>query len=214
MEFKKENLLLYLVTNRENLKRLSLENAVEQAIMGGVTIVQFREKHLRGDEYVSAATKCRDVCRRFGVPFIINDSPDMARRLSADGVHLGQNDAPVSYARKVLGEDKIIGISAHTVDEAVRAEQNGANYLGVGAVFGSATKQNTAPMTTELLKSISESVRIPVVAIGGIDETNASLLKDCNVSGLAVVSAILGREDVKSAAERLCVLAKEAVYEV
>lgn len=202
MKLKKENLLLYLITdNRWATDTEPLYKQVEKAILNGVTIVQYREKNLQNEKYLERALKIKEICKIHNVPFIINDSPQFAKEIDADGVHVGQNDMPVIKTREILGENKIIGTSAHNIEEAKKAEQDGADYIGVGAVFGSNTKTNVSEMSPELLKEIASAVSIPVVAIGGINENNIGLLKDTNISGAAVISAILSKNDIEAAAK-------------
>ena len=212
MKLKRESLLLYLVTDSRFSKNMPFEQAVEQAIKGGVTILQFREKHLHLKERIPLAEKIGALCRSYKIPFIINDDPNLAKKLNADGVHLGQEDMPIKQARQILGDDKIIGVSAHTVAEAEKAFESGADYLGVGAVFGSNTKTDTINLTPELLGEIAGSVPIPCVAIGGVNENNIHLLNNTGISGVAVVSGILAKENPLSAAKKLKELAGEAVY--
>lgn len=211
MKFKKEHLLLYLVTDSRWTYDKTLPIQVEDAIQGGVTMVQYREKTLIGKEYIENAFAIKKICNKHKVPFVIDDNLVLAKEIGADGVHLGQNDAAIDYARIVLGDDKIIGASAHNVKEALKAQQDGADYIGVGAVFGSKTKTNVCSMTPELLKKIKASVSIPVVAIGGINENNIGLLKNSGVDGVAVVSAILAKLDVKNAAKEMKIKVQEIV---
>ncbi len=202
MKLKKENLLLYLITdNRWATDTEPIYKQVEKAILNGVTIVQYREKNLQNEKYLEGALKIKEICKIHNVPFIINDSPQFAKEIDADGVHVGQNDMPVIKAREILGENKIIGTSAHNIEEAEKAEQDGADYIGVGAVFGSNTKTNVSEMSPELVKKIASDVSIPVVAIGGINENNIELLKDTNISGVAVISAILSKNNIETAAK-------------
>lgn len=202
MKIQKENLLLYLITdNRWATDTEPLYKQVEKSVINGVTIVQYREKNLKNQMYFEQAIKIKEICKLHNIPFIINDNPQLAKEIDADGVHVGQSDMPVIKAREILGENKIIGTSAHNVEEAKKAEQDGADYIGVGAVFGSNTKTNVAEMSPSLLKEIASSVSIPVVAIGGINENNIDLLKNTNISGVAVISAILAKKDIVTAAK-------------
>lgn len=202
MKFNKDMLSLYAVTDRTNLK-ISLESAVEQAIKGGVTCVQLREKNISFPEYVSIARKIREVCNKYGVPLIINDDYRGAIASGADGVHVGIEDTAVSEIRKHVGNDFIIGATAKTVEQAQKAQADGADYLGVGAVFPSPTKKNAIRITPEILTEICRSVEIPVVAIGGINLENVHLIKDCGQSGIAVVSALFAQNDIVHSAELL-----------
>lgn len=203
MKVEKEQLRLYAVTDRMWLKEEeTLAEKVEQAIQGGVTFVQLREKDPVVD-VEALARSVQEVCRRYRVPFIINDDVALAKRVDADGVHLGASDMEVKAAREILGPDKIIGATAKTVAQAQNAALAGADYLGSGAVFGSTTKKDAIPMTKELLQEITQSVEIPVVAIGGIEASNVAELKGIDIAGVAVVSGIFAQQDVKAAAEQL-----------
>ncbi|NLK97683.1 MAG: thiamine phosphate synthase [Epulopiscium sp.] len=197
------NYKLYLVTDRNILIEKSLETAVAEAIEGGVKIVQLREKDISSLEFYKTALKLKEITTQYNIPLIINDRLDIALAVDAEGVHLGQRDLPCSIAREIIGENKIIGVSAATVEEAKKAEVDGADYIGVGALFPTNTKQNTRAVSIELLTEIKKSVSIPVVAIGGINESNVSLLKSTNIDGIAVVSAILGKKDIQSAVMNL-----------
>lgn len=202
----KLNCKLYLVTDRDMLKQIDLCTAIEQAIQGGVTLVQLREKNLTSRELFHMAKQVKEITDAYDIPLIINDRLDIMLAVGAAGVHLGQKDIPAAAARELIGRDKILGVSAATVDEAIQAQRDGADYLGVGALFGSTTKNNTRPVTVELLKQIKQSVSIPVAAIGGIKASNAMQLRPANIDGIAVVSDILAKEDVKSAAAELSTL--------
>ncbi|MDE6092794.1 MAG: thiamine phosphate synthase [Ruminococcus sp.] len=203
MKFNKDMLSLYAVTDRTYLKGKSLTEAVEQAIQGGVTCVQLREKNISFDEYVSRALEIREVCHKYGVPLIINDDYRVALESGADGVHVGIEDTEVAEIRKNVGSDFIIGATAKTVEQAQKAQEDGADYLGVGAVFQSPTKTNAIRITPEKLTEICNIVDIPVVAIGGISLENIHKIKDCGQSGIAVVSALFAQEDIRLSAERL-----------
>jgi thiamine-phosphate pyrophosphorylase len=194
---------LYLVTDRDVLKGRDIYSAVEEAINGGVTLVQLREKDVTSLEFYNIALKIKDITDRYNVPLIINDRLDIALAIDAAGLHVGQNDMPADVARRLLGEDKILGVSAATLEEAKKAEEDGADYIGVGAMFSTSTKLDARVVSVNTLKDIKENISIPVVAIGGIKENNIALLKPANIDGIAVVSDILGKEDIKSAAERL-----------
>ncbi|MDE5834457.1 MAG: thiamine phosphate synthase [Ruminococcus sp.] len=203
MNFNKDVFKLYAVTDRTHLNGKSLAEAVEQAIQGGVTCVQLREKNISYNEYISIAKEIREVCHNYGVPLIINDNYRVALASGADGVHVGIEDTAVSEIRENVGENFIIGATAKTVEQAINAQADGADYLGVGAVFPSSTKTNAIRITPEKLKEICNSVDIPVVAIGGISPENLHIIKDCGQSGIAVVSALFAQEDIKRSAERL-----------
>ena len=206
----KTDLKLYAITDRQWLHKARLSEHVKLAIEGGATMIQIRDKDILStdsdaglkDEY-SEALEIKRICHEHKVPLIINDNVQFAIDIDADGVHLGQDDMNPAEARKLLGTDKIIGVTAKTVEQAKRAEADGADYLGSGAVFGSTTKLNAKPMTKELLREITEAVDIPVVAIGGINADNASTLKGTGIAGIAVVGAIFASADIKAAAREL-----------
>ena len=203
MKVSPETMRLYAVTDRRWLDGISLAEAVEQAILGGVSIVQLREKELVSAAIEREAIALKAVCKRYGVPLIINDDPEIALRVGADGVHIGQKDGNVREIRRMLGENMILGVSAATVAEAKQAEADGADYLGCGAVFATATKTNTRPVDNVLLTEICAAVSIPVTAIGGITAENALLLKGTGIAGTAVVSAVFAEPDIRKAAETL-----------
>lgn len=203
MNCSREMMRLYAVTDRSWLNGQTLYEQVEQALKGGVTLVQLREKGLGAEQFLQEARQIQQLCHRFGVPLIINDSIEVALAVDADGVHLGQDDANAAQARQLLGKDKIIGISAHNVQEALQAVQDGADYLGSGAVFGSGTKTNVSTLPMQTLREICSAVPIPVVAIGGITEQNLQHLSGSGISGAAVVSAIFAQENIEEAAIRL-----------
>jgi len=194
---------LYAVTDRSWLNGQTLYEQVEQALKGGVTLVQLREKGLGAEQFLQEARQIQQLCHRFGVPLIINDSIEVALAVDADGVHLGQDDANAAQARQLLGKDKIIGVSAHNVQEALQAVQDGADYLGSGAVFGSGTKTNVSTLPMQTLREICSAVPIPGVAIGGITEQNLQQLSGSGIAGAAVVSAIFAQENIEEAAIRL-----------
>lgn len=194
---------LYAVTDRSWLNGQTLYEQVEQALKGGVTLVQLREKGLGAEQFLQEARQIQQLCHRFGVPLIINDSIEVALAVDADGVHLGQDDANAAQARQLLGKDKIIGVSAHNVQEALQAVQDGADYLGSGAVFGSGTKTNVSTLPMQTLREICSAVPIPVVAIGGITEQNIQQLSGSGIAGAAVVSAIFAQKNIEEAAIRL-----------
>lgn len=200
---------LYLVTDRNCLQQQTLEQAVEQAILGGVTLVQLREKAIASKAFYERALRIKAICHRYNVPLLINDRVDIALAVEADGVHIGQSDLPCGVVRQILGKDKIIGVSARTAQQAIQAQADGADYLGVGAMFATSTKQDAKTVSVETLNDIRESVSIPIVAIGGINHTTLPALQqalqaaDTSIDGVAVVSAILGQKDVKLASEQL-----------
>lgn len=203
MNCSRKMMRLYAVTDRSWLNGQTLYEQVEQALKGGVTLVQLREKGLGAEQFLQEARQIQQLCRRFGVPLIINDSIEVALAVDADGVHLGQDDANAAQARQLLGKDKIIGVSAHNVQEALQAVQDGADYLGSGAVFGSGTKTNVSTLPMQTLREICSAVPIPVVAIGGITEQNLQQLSGSGIAGAAVVSAIFAQENIEEAAIRL-----------
>lgn len=194
---------LYLVTDSELLKGRKLETIVYQAVRGGVSLVQLREKKASSLDFYMIAKKVKEVTDKFNVPLIINDRIDIALSVDAAGVHIGQEDLPCKIARQILPKDKIIGVSVHNIEEALRAQEDGADYLGCGAVFTTSTKSDVSNLTIDKLAEIKKAVNIPVVAIGGINKKNVSSLRNTNIDGIAVVSAIVGNEDPKLAAENM-----------
>ena len=200
---------LYLVTDRNCLQQQTLEQAVEQAILGGVTLVQLREKAIASKAFYERALRIKAICHHYNVPLLINDRVDIALAVEADGVHIGQSDLPCGVVRQILGKDKIIGVSARTAQQAIQAQADGADYLGVGAMFATSTKADAQTVSVETLNDIRQSVSIPIVAIGGINHTTLPALQqalqaaDTSIDGVAVVSAILGQKDVKLASEKL-----------
>ena len=196
-------LQLYAVTDSRWLKGCSLAEVVEKALAGGVTCVQLREKHLSFDEFLRTAKEIKTLCQNYHVPFIVDDNLDIALACDADGLHIGQNDMEASKARQLLGPDKILGVSAQTVKQAIAACNAGADYLGVGAVFPTGTKNDAEAVSLDTLKAITAAVDIPVVAIGGIGADNIAELSGTGIAGAAVVSAIFARTDIKKAAAEL-----------
>lgn len=207
----KKILRLYAVTDRSWLNGRALEDDIEKAIKGGVTLVQLREKNIATDDIIKSAIRTKSVCKKHGIPLIINDNVDAVIGSNADGVHLGQSDMSISEARKILGKNKIIGATAKTVEQAQKAELEGADYLGSGAIFGTTTKDDAKKMDIETLKSITQSVKIPVVAIGGITGENILELRSTGISGAAVVSGIFAQNDIEKAAEDLYKKAGEII---
>lgn len=203
MQFNPDMLLLYAVTDRAWVGRQTLYEQVEDALRGGVTIVQLREKDLDEASFVEEAIQLKELCHRYRVPLVINDSVDVALKSGADGVHVGIEDAPVADIRARVGRDFIIGATAKTVEQARLAEVSGADYLGVGAVFPSPTKKTAIRITNEQLREICTSVSIPAVAIGGITLANAAEIKGGGMRGIAVVSAIFAADDIQAATEQL-----------
>lgn len=203
MNCDKKDLLLYAVTDRSWLNGRSLYDQVELAIQGGVTFVQLREKNLDEDSFLEEARKIQKLCARYHVPFVINDNVEIAARTGADGVHVGQKDMEAGRARSILGEDKIIGVSVRTVEQALRAQEQGADYLGVGAVFHTGSKADAVEVSHETLRAICDAVEIPVIAIGGITRDNVTELKGSGICGIAVISALFAQPDIKEAAQIL-----------
>ena len=205
----KNAMCLYAVTDSMWLEGRTLPEVVEEALQGGATFVQIREKNMPQEELVRLAKAVKAVTDRYHVPYVVNDEVEIAKRIDADGVHIGQSDKELTAARSILGEDKIIGVSVHNVEEAVQAEKNGADYLGVGSVFNTSTKLDADSVSKEMLRAICDTVKIPVVAIGGIHADNILELQGTNVDGVAVVSAIFAAEDIKEASSRLLKLSKQ-----
>lgn len=203
MKFAKEDLLLYAVTDRHWLKDETLENQVEKALQGGATFLQLREKSLDDDIFLAEAKEIQKLCKKYQVPFVINDNVDIALAIDADGVHVGQSDMEALDVRKRLGPDKIIGVSAQNVQQALLAQKHGADYLGVGAVFPTGSKDDAEDVSFETLKAICQAVDIPVIAIGGITKENVSELKGSGICGIAVISAIFAQKDIKVATKEL-----------
>lgn len=203
MNCDKKDLLLYAVTDRSWLNGRSLKEVVKESLDGGVTFVQLREKHLDREHFLEEARELKKLCKEYHVPFVINDNVDIAVMMDADGVHVGQSDMEAGDVRKKLGPDKIIGVSAQTVEQAVLAEKRGADYLGVGAVFPTSSKDDAEDVPFETLKAICEAVSIPVIAIGGITQDNVHELAKSGICGIAVISAIYAKEDIRKASEDL-----------
>lgn len=199
----KKELMLYAVTDRHWLGDETLYDQVKKALDGGATFVQLREKKLDREDFLAEALEIQKLCREYGVPFVINDEVSIAKDIDADGVHVGQSDMEAVDVRKVLGPDKILGVSAQTVEQAITAEKHGADYLGVGAVFATGSKDDADDVSHETLKAICEAVSIPVIAIGGITKDNVSELAGSGICGVAVISAIFGQNDIKKATEDL-----------
>lgn len=211
MKCDKESLLLYAVTDRAWLNGATLYEQVELALQGGATFIQLREKELDEENFLKEAIEIQELCRQYGVPFVVNDNVDIALRMNADGVHVGQSDMEAGDVRKLIGEDKILGVSAQTVEQAVLAKKRGADYLGVGAVFHTGSKDDADDVSHETLKAICDAVDIPVVAIGGISRDNVMQLSGSGICGIAVISAIFAQKDIKAATAELKELTREAV---
>ena len=211
MNCDKKDLLLYAVTDRHWLGEETLYEQVEKALKGGSTFIQLREKELDTAHFLKEAKEIQKLCREYKVPFVINDNVEIAAEIEADGVHVGQSDMEADDVRAKLGPDKIIGVSAQTVEQAVLAEKRGADYLGVGAVFHTDSKADVAEVSRETLKAICDAVDIPVIAIGGINKENVSELAGTGICGIAVISAIFAEKDIKKATEKLKNLTGEMV---
>lgn len=194
---------LYLVTDRSLMTTDTLSEAVEQAILGGCTMVQLREKNISSLDFFKLATEIKAVTDSFGVPLIINDRIDIALAVHATGVHIGQSDIPAAIVREIIGDDMLMGVSASSVSEAIQAQKDGADYLGVGAMFPTGTKTNATIVSIKELQNIRQSVALPIVAIGGINKENAGLFHDMGIDGLAVVSAIIAQPNIRQAASEL-----------
>lgn len=211
MKCDKHTMLLYAVTDRAWVGPMTLLQQAEAALQNGVTCLQLREKHLDDEAFLAEARQMAALCKRYHVPLIINDRVDIALACGADGVHVGQEDMEVSAVRRLAGEKLIVGVSAHTVEEAVKAARGGADYLGLGAVFSTSTKADAGAMSRDTLKAICQAVDIPKVAIGGISAENILQLSGSGVDGVAVVSAIFGASDPGRAAARLAELSRRMV---
>ena len=211
MRCDKKHMLLYAVTDRAWIGTQTLYQQVEAALKGGATCVQLREKELDEAAFLQEAKEICALCRRYGVPFIVNDNVDVAQACGADGVHVGQEDMKAGEVRRRVGEDMILGVSVHTVEEARRAVRDGADYLGLGAVFPTGTKTDADQMSNETLRDICGAVEIPVVAIGGLNRDNILRLSGSGVDGVALVSAIFGAEDIEAACRELCALSEQMV---
>ncbi len=211
MNTDKKDMLLYAVTDRMWSKEKGLKGQIKEALEGGITFLQLREKELSYEEFLKEALEIKDMVKEYNIPFVINDNVDVAIKCDADGVHVGQSDMKATDVRSKIGKDKILGVSAHTLEEAIEAEKMGADYLGVGAVFSTSTKLDADDVSFETLKEICDSVNIPVVAIGGISKDNILKLKGSHVDGVAVVSAIFASKNITEDTKELLSLSKEMV---
>ncbi len=198
MKCEKKTMLLYAVTDRAWVGKQTLMEQVEDALKGGATCIQLREKELDDENFLQEAVEMKQLCEKYQVPFIINDNVEIAVKCNADGIHVGQSDMEAGNVREVVGEKMILGVSAQTVEQAVAAEKAGADYLGVGAVFNTTTKLDACEVPHDTLKAICEAVSIPVVAIGGISKANILELSGSGVDGVALVSAIFAAEDIEA----------------
>jgi thiamine-phosphate pyrophosphorylase len=195
--------MLYAVTDRSWLGGETLRSQVERALKGGATFIQLREKELNEGDFLEEAKEIQKLCREYHVPFVINDNVEIAAAIGADGVHVGQSDMEAGDVRRRLGPDKIIGVSAQTAEQALRAQEHGADYLGVGAVFPTGSKADATEVSRETLEEICRAVDIPVIAIGGIGRENVMELKGSGICGIAVISAIFAQKDIEAAAAEL-----------
>ena len=211
MRCEKKDFLLYAVTDRSWLHGKTLYEQVEEALKGGATFVQLREKNLDEEHFLEEAKSIKELCGRYQVPFVINDNVKIAQEIDADGVHVGQSDMEAGNVRAVLGENKIIGVTAKTVEQAVAAEKHGADYLGVGAAFPTGSKADAGVIDHAMYQKISDAVSIPVIAIGGITAENIMELSGNGLSGVAVISAIFAQPDIEAAARKLRFLSQEMI---
>ena len=209
MNVEREKMLVYAVTDRTWLNGQTLEEQVEKAIKGGATFLQLREKKLCYDDFLKQAIALKKITDKYNIPFVINDNVDIAIAVDADGVHVGQKDMEAGKVRQKLGQNKIIGVSVQTVEQAILAQKQGADYLGVGAVFSTSTKLDASEVSFETLQKICDAVSIPVVAIGGISQSNILQLKGSGIDGVAVVSAIFAQKDITQATKELVALSKQ-----
>ncbi len=211
MNFTKECLQLYAVTDRMWTGRQTLFQQVETALKGGVTCVQLREKNLDTEQFLQEAIQLKALCSQYNVPLLINDNIEIALKSNADGVHVGQNDMNPAEVRQILGADKIIGVTAKTVRQALTAQEMGADYLGVGAVFATSTKTDTKQIDYAVFREICNTVKIPVVAIGGITKENMSQLAGLGMDGFALVSAIFSADDIETECRELLALSQKII---
>lgn len=211
MKCDKKAMLLYAVTDRAWTGKQTLYEQVACALKGGATCVQLREKELDEAHFLEEAIELQKLCKEYQVPFIVNDNVDIAIKCHADGIHVGQSDMQAMDVRKLIGDDMILGVSADTVEQAIKAEQNGADYLGVGAVFNTSTKLDASAVAHNTLKEICDSVSIPVVAIGGINKGNMLELSGSGVDGVALVSAIFAADDIEAECKELRRLSQQMV---
>ena len=211
MKLNKKSLLLYAVTDRKWSDNDTFYTHNEESLEGGVTFLQLREKNLDTDSFFKEAIKIKELCKKYNLPFIINDNVEIALKSNADGIHVGQDDMNAKEVRKLIGNDKILGISVQTVEQALLAQEQGANYLGVGSIFTTTSKDDAKNVSINTLKEICNAVNIPVVAIGGIDKDNIKQLSKTGINGIAVISAIYANKNIKEATATLKKLVKEIV---
>ena len=208
MKLNKKDLILYAVTDRHWLNGKRLYDDVEKAILGGASLIQLREKNLTHEEFKTEALEIQKLCKKYKIPFIINDDVKLAVEINADGIHVGQDDMEAGNVRNLIGNEKILGVSVQTPEEAILAESKGADYLGAGAVFHTDSKSDAVEVSHDTLKKICSSVKIPVVAIGGINAKNIRELSGSGIAGVAVISAIFAADDIKGAARELKILSE------
>ncbi|OPJ62960.1 thiamine phosphate synthase [Clostridium chromiireducens] len=194
---------IYLVTDRDLMSTETLEEAIEQAILGGCTLVQLREKDCSSLDFYITAVRVKEITDKYNVPLIINDRLDIALAVDAAGVHVGQSDMPATIVRKIIGEDKIIGVSTGSLEQALKAQEDGADYIGVGAMYATGTKKDANPTSMEELKKIRENISIPIVVIGGINKDRVRDFENMGIDGLAIVSAIIAQRDITEATKEL-----------
>ncbi|SEF61282.1 thiamine phosphate synthase [Lachnospira multipara] len=211
MKCDKKNMLLYAVTDRAWTGKQSLYEQVEEALKGGITCLQLREKNLSDEEFLKEAIQIKALCNKYKVPFFINDNVEVAIKCGADGIHVGQDDMAAGRVRELVGDKMMIGVSAHSVKEAVEAVKNGADCLGVGAIFSTSTKKDASVLDLSVVSDICKAVSVPVVAIGGIKKDNISKLKGTGVDGVALVSAIFAADDIKAECEELRKLSEDMI---
>ena len=211
MKCDKKNMLLYAVTDRAWTGKQSLYEQVEEALKGGITCLQLREKNLSDEEFLKEAIQIKALCNKYKVPFFINDNVEVAIKCGADGIHVGQDDMAAGRVRELVGDKMMIGVSAHSVKEAVEAVKNGADCLGVGAIFSTSTKKDASVLDLSVVSDICKAVSVPVVAIGGIKKDNILKLKGTGVDGVALVSAIFAAKDIKAECEELRKLSEDMI---
>lgn len=211
MTITRDSMLLYAIVGSNMQSDKSLASQAEQALKGGATFLQLRIKDCPHDKLVNEAIEIKKIAAIYNVPFVINDDIHAAKEADADGVHIGQSDMEYTQAREILGDDKIIGMTAHNLEEALAAQNAGASYIGVGAVFPTNTKSDTIPMSYDTLKEITSNINIPIVAIGGINTDNLNKLKDSGIDGIAVISAIFSKKDICLATSNMKKLVKKIV---
>lgn len=211
MKLNKKDLKLYAVTDRHWVGKQTLLEQVEEALKNGVTMVQLREKELNEADFIKEAVAMRELCHKYHVPFIVNDNVEIAIKSHADGIHVGQEDMAARDVRKLVGYEMILGVSAHNVEEAITAQENGADYLGIGAVFSTDTKKDATDVSLAVLREITDKVNIPTVAIGGINKENILQLKGSGIDGVSIISAIFGAKSIGQASRELLDLAEKVV---